>query len=240
MLAIASRCGDTCFQGRYLFPAIAPAALLIGVGLARLLEATRAVGAAPVVIATLALGAAAMPATAIVPAYPAPTEPKQAALQLRHRAGVAFGSTAELVGYDVMPRRDWRAIRVRLGWRARERAARDYSAFVHLIDPRGAMLAQDDHVPGHNRGYPPTRWSPGDLVLDEHTLELPAGLGTGAKGLRIGLYDWATGERVPAREHARVRDGAFVVERAIELKDRRIAVRRDFASPPISYPARAP
>lgn len=56
-------------------------------------------------------------------------------------------------------------------------------------------MAQDDAQPGD--GYYPTHlWHPGDVVVDAHTLELPAGELTAPK-IAVGLYAWPTLERLP-------------------------------------------
>ena len=42
---------------------------------------------------------------------------------------------------------------------------------------------------------PTTRWTPGQVILDEYELSLPEAAGRDSR-LEIGLYDEATGERV--------------------------------------------
>ena len=45
---------------------------------------------------------------------------------------------------------------------------------------------------------PTTFWQTGDRIYDEKTIALPAGLPPGDYTLVVGLYDPATGERLPA------------------------------------------
>jgi hypothetical protein len=58
------------------------------------------------------------------------------------------------------------------------------------LGPDGAVLAQADRVPAGG-ARPTTGWLPGEVVADAYPLPLAA-----AAGLRVGLYDPATGERL--------------------------------------------
>ena len=89
-------------------------------------------------------------------------------------------------------------ITITLHWRALQTANVDYIAFIHLWEPGAdAPLAQDDAPP--RRGwFPTTAWAAGDHIPDQHTLHLPEDLAPGAYPLWAGLYDPATGDRVPA------------------------------------------
>ena len=64
--------------------------------------------------------------------------------------------------------------------------------FVHLLDGRGAIVAQDDGL-----GYPPHTWQPGDRFLQVSRLSLPPDLPPGDYTLQFGLYDRADGRRWP-------------------------------------------
>ena len=93
----------------------------------------------------------------------------------------------------------------------------DYKIFVHIFDPStGIPVAQDDAMP--RRGGLPTRlWAPGDLVTDSFPIEI-GGVAPGNYGIAIGVYDPATGERLPLQtaEGELSDDGRFVTgERVI-------------------------
>jgi hypothetical protein len=76
---------------------------------------------------------------------------------------------------------------VTLHWLALRETGQDYKAFVHLLDPDGAIIAQHDGDPVG--GYTPTtRWRPGEIIADRHTFPLPAGLPEGEYSLRAGMY----------------------------------------------------
>ena len=65
------------------------------------------------------------------------------------------------------------------------------SAFVHLVDEVGAIIAQDDGPPGG--AYTPySRWSPGLILHSTHNITVPASLPPGNYRLIAGLYYPAT------------------------------------------------
>jgi hypothetical protein len=106
----------------------------------------------------------------------------------------------ELVGFDL-----WREIggqwvplpadeplvpgdrlKVRLVWRALTEMDHDYTAFVHLEGPGGALWGQHDGPPAGG-SYPTSHWRPGDLVADEHEFTVSAEAG-GPAQLLAGMY----------------------------------------------------
>jgi hypothetical protein len=98
------------------------------------------------------------------------------------------------------------AVRVTLTWRALQRLPENYSVFVHLRDQSGKAIAQKDGYPG--RGASPTLgWQPGDLVLDEYELAVPAGTPPGEYRVVVGMYRLATLERLELVAGGRRADG---------------------------------
>jgi hypothetical protein len=72
----------------------------------------------------------------------------------------------------------------------------DLRGFVQLVAPDGRLVAQQDGIPGG--GYAPsTGWTPGTPVADRRGLALPDDLAPGDYTLIAGLYDAATGQRLP-------------------------------------------
>jgi hypothetical protein len=85
---------------------------------------------------------------------------------------------------------------VSLTWRALEMPAENYTVFVHLIDESQRVWAQHDGEPvGGSRST--SSWHPGEEVTDHHGLALPSDFPPGEYRLAVGLYDAATGERLP-------------------------------------------
>ncbi|MEN6479258.1 MAG: hypothetical protein ABFD20_06440 [Anaerolineales bacterium] len=84
---------------------------------------------------------------------------------------------------------------VMLRWRAETTPQHPWTVFVHLLDGQGRRVAQHDGEPaGGNLSM--SLWAPGQTVLDEHVLTFE-GLPAEDWTLAVGLYDAATGERVP-------------------------------------------
>jgi len=113
-----------------------------------------------------------------------------------NKTEVSFGRTFELKGYKLGVDRASLQASVTLYWQASRPPDWDYAVFVHVIDDAGRMVAQKDQVPGASLGYPPTAWQPGDVIADKHAFTLPAPRGT--YRLRVGVYRWQSGERMPA------------------------------------------
>ena len=122
-------------------------------------------------------------------------------------ANVSFGGRVELVGYSLAPEVSLgaaeatlpSALTVRLVWQGLAEMTMSYRVFVHLVDEAGQIVAQSDAEPaGWTR--PTTGWAPGEYVVDEHVLTVPAEAPAGPFSLRVGLYGASTGERLPAGE----------------------------------------
>ena len=107
-----------------------------------------------------------------------------------------FADLATLLGLTLSPAPPPPGpLSLRLAWRAERETPTSYRVFVHLVDQTGQIVAQSDGEPaGWSR--PTTGWLPGEIILDEHTLDL-GNAPAGAYELRIGLYDPLGGGRVP-------------------------------------------
>ena len=81
----------------------------------------------------------------------------------------------------------------------------DYTVFVHLLDDAGAVVAQLDGPP--NDGLSPTTiWRAGDVIRDVRPLP------DGATRALVGLYDPATGQRLPATQAGQpLPDNAYTI-----------------------------
>ncbi len=69
-------------------------------------------------------------------------------------------------------------------WRVEAPPTARLKVFVHLLDSAGEMVAQHDGL-----GSPPERWRTGDLIVQRHTLSLPADRPAGPHTPVIGLYE---------------------------------------------------
>ncbi|MDD3828695.1 MAG: hypothetical protein PHY79_22245, partial [Anaerolineae bacterium] len=102
-----------------------------------------------------------------------------------------------LLGYDLACEGEVPGCRLALHWQAAEPLDRDYTAFVHMVDGHGNIVDQDDAPPG-GLFLPTTAWLPGQTVISEHALALPAGAPAGDYGLVAGLYHLPTDQRLQA------------------------------------------
>jgi hypothetical protein len=107
---------------------------------------------------------------------------------------VNLGEMINLRGYDL--KLEPAAIRLKLYWQSVNRAQVDYTSFVHLRNQAGAIVAQVDRPPVAG-AYPTSLWSTGEVIPDEVTISLPTTLPPGEYTVVVGLYDFATGLRLP-------------------------------------------
>ncbi|MBI4318584.1 MAG: hypothetical protein HY675_08845 [Chloroflexi bacterium] len=71
-----------------------------------------------------------------------------------------------------------------------------YTVFVHVVRQDGTLVAQHDGPPAG--GYAPTSgWTPGQAIYDYHPIALPPNVPAGVHLVRVGLYELASGKRVP-------------------------------------------
>jgi len=193
---------ESWYQGRYLFPAIAALSTLLATGLWNLIAGRMAWTAPLVAGAGLLLLATVAPIWVIQPQYVTPTLAKWQVWTLPYRSDVTFGELLRLLGYRVERAESFtqRDVTITFYWQATQHPELDYSVFVHVIDEAGELVTQCDVGLGSDRNYPTSAWWIGDIVSSRHTLTLPPDLPSGAYEIRVGVYFWADGSRLPAIE----------------------------------------
>jgi hypothetical protein len=87
------------------------------------------------------------------------------------------------------------SLQARLHWRVEAEFDQNYTAFIHLIGPDGALYGQVDQTPGAG-AFPTTGWLPGEYIADEYNIPLAAEAPPGEYQLEIGLYNPDTGQRL--------------------------------------------
>jgi hypothetical protein len=105
-----------------------------------------------------------------------------------------WGDVIRLNGYGLRVSSD--SLDLTVYWQALRSIPDSYKVFVHVIDPAtNTIVAQDDSVPRHWT-HPTNTWQPGEVVAD--TIAIPlSDVAPGEYHLFVGLYDAATGERLP-------------------------------------------
>ncbi len=104
----------------------------------------------------------------------------------------------DLIGYD-LDRAEYRPgdiVYLQLWWRATDTPTADWTVFTHLLGPArpdgSTVWAGRDARPGDGSALT-VAWAPGDLILDEYQLQLPADMPAGDYAIEVGLYDPAAG-----------------------------------------------
>jgi hypothetical protein len=108
-----------------------------------------------------------------------------------------FGDQIALLGYvaPVTESAPGEILPLTLIWRAEREIDASYTVFVHLVAPNGSIPAQQDNAP-QNDTYPTDLWAPGEIVVDEYALSLPADVPAGTYAVRVGFYIRETGQRL--------------------------------------------
>ena len=173
-------------QGRLLFPALGPLALLIAGGLAAWIPhrvrrgASLVFSGAMVLIAVLALNAG------LVQPFAPPPAPSAAALNQATAIATRFGPL-ELLGtaWDRPASGD-----LTLYWRAAEPAQDDLRTALRLLDVQGNLLWEWKRSPGAGR-FSTDRWPIGRVVAD--TYRVPVDALRRAARIEVGLRTFPEG-----------------------------------------------
>ncbi|HEY8694523.1 MAG TPA: hypothetical protein VIR57_17470, partial [Chloroflexota bacterium] len=107
--------------------------------------------------------------------------------------GIGFQDHLQLVGHT-LSQADGQ-LRVTLDWKASGAVSKDYTVFAHLVAAGGRQMAQNDSQPDGG-AFPTSLLGAGLEVPDTHLLDV-AGLPPGDYRLEVGLYELASGARLP-------------------------------------------
>jgi len=123
-----------------------------------------------------------------------------------------FGEAIELIGYTLEPRqaRAGEVVALTLYWQSARTVDRDFTVFVHVENERGDLALAADGQPRAG-DYPTSIWSPGEVIPDTHSFQLPGDLPSGSYAISTGLYLLDTGERMVVAEEDRVVLGSIAV-----------------------------
>lgn len=108
-------------------------------------------------------------------------------------AGADFGGVVRLLGYDLET--DDRQVTLTLVWKSLREVDANYKVFVHFLDEEGGILFQLDREPMDGEA-PTSGWLEGEVVADAVSFEVTEEM-IGARSVALGLYDPATGRRLP-------------------------------------------
>ncbi|MGZ7042755.1 MAG: hypothetical protein ACXVH7_13265, partial [Thermoanaerobaculia bacterium] len=127
-----------------------------------------------------------------------------AQLTITHPMGVRVGDSIEFLGYDLRAPQPLHAgdnLTLTLFWRAAKSTSTFYTVFTHLLDAHSQIFGQNDSPPASGERAT-TGWAPGELIADGHSFRVDSGAAPGKYTLEIGMYDPASGTRLPVLDSA--------------------------------------
>ncbi len=121
----------------------------------------------------------------------------RAGSSIQHPLQIKWGEQITLLGYtmDQNTIKAGEVLALTLFWRTDRGIGTRYKIFVHLLDPRGFVIAQRDAEP--LAGLRPTNsWQAGESIRDAYGLFVPFGTPPLTYQIEIGLYDLDSGQRL--------------------------------------------
>ncbi|MGM0399830.1 MAG: glycosyltransferase family 39 protein [Chloroflexota bacterium] len=142
--------------------------------------------------------------------------------EIDHTMDITLGEEIEFLGYALEGTtvKPGQTLSVTLYWRALRPMEISYTAFVHLLDGEENIRGQRDSVPvGGQR--PTTGWVTDEVIVDTYELPVDEDTAPGAHQIAIGMYDDASGERLPmtGADGSPLAEGRVLLEETIQVKE---------------------
>ncbi len=120
---------------------------------------------------------------------------------IQHQFEARLGDQIAFLGYDLEgdTARAGDTLELVLYWQALKEMESSYTVFIHLLDADGQIRAQADGLPCEGV-HLTTGWLQGEVIVDRRQITLPDEIPLGTYSLIWGMYDAATGLRLPASE----------------------------------------
>jgi 4-amino-4-deoxy-L-arabinose transferase-like glycosyltransferase len=120
-----------------------------------------------------------------------------------HPLEVELSDSVSLLGYDLSSQsaEPGETITLTLHWQAQATPSTDYQVMVHLLGAEPEPVAQGDGPPLMG-DYPTSVWSSGEVIVDPHSIVLPADIPQGQYRLLVGMYNLETLVRLPRLDGA--------------------------------------
>jgi len=122
---------------------------------------------------------------------------------VQHPAQAELGGQIRFLGYD-LPQTEVSpgdVLPLTLYWQALRRMDTSYTVFTHLLDGQSRIWGQQDNLPVQGT-YPTTGWLPDEVIVDPYHIAVRDDAPPGRYQMEIGLYDAATGLRLPVVDSA--------------------------------------
>jgi hypothetical protein len=117
---------------------------------------------------------------------------------ITHSLHFVLGNMVNLLGFDLSHTRanPGDTLPLTIYWQASGPTDLNYTLFVHLVGPDGFLHGQVDQFPDAGAA-PTTSWAPGQVVIDEISLPVASDAPSGTYHVAVGMYDAASGGRLP-------------------------------------------
>jgi len=131
--------------------------------------------------------------------------------EVQHSLRVNLGDKVMLLGYslgkdEVKP---GEVLPLTLFWQALTRMEERYKVFVHILDKHDHIVGQRDAEPGGGAKIT-TTWREGEVIADNYGILVLPATPPGEHRIEVGMYDLATGARLPVIE-----DGVPIGDRVL-------------------------
>ena len=146
-----------------------------------------------------------------------PTPPRKPS----HVVDANLDNAVRLVGYDLptVPVAAGSEIPLTLYWQVSRALGKDYTVFVHLLGNDEDLMGQGDGPPLDN-AYPTSFWSAGETLADTHHLRISPDAKPGKHRIVVGLYDAASGQRLPVLDDKGQVTGDRILVTQLEIADK--------------------
>lgn len=114
-----------------------------------------------------------------------------------NQIGAQFSDSLRLIGFRAPENAQaGELINTSLVWQGLGGQRNNYTIFLHLLGPDGALVAQSDSEPIEGK-YPTSHWADGQIVAYNVRLRVPENVSPGKYLLKLGAYSWPSLERLP-------------------------------------------
>lgn len=131
-----------------------------------------------------------------------------------------IGTFAQLIGYtlDSSNARPGDHLHLTLYWRALGNSGDvGFTVFSHLLDRQSTIWAQQDHQPADGAN-PTSGWIAGEYVVDRYDLAIKPNAAPGQYQIEVGMYNPATGSRLPVRSATGEESGDRVLLATVQIR----------------------
>ncbi len=131
---------------------------------------------------------------------------------------VHVGGDVRLLGYaqsGVSPR-PGQEFALTLWWKSLSGKLDERSVLLYLRDQKGGKRVQADGPPA-NGGRPTSTWQAGEVIIDKHSLTIPADLPIGDYQLAVGMYHYPSIQPIPfSQSGITLKDGVLTIPLKVE------------------------